>query len=180
MFATATVVEIDNRLTRQRFKLLIGKPRGRLLADLREAIAQAEQETLLEGPDAIEACVLVDSWGAIRVVIYPAETTGTAATVDRFDNERTAQPFTILEAADERHLVDVLADNLRRLMEREGITPDILAGRAGICPERLAEILDKRAPAAFLDEICNLAECLGTTTDALISRPSDQGADGWN
>ncbi len=61
MLATATVVEIDNRFTRQRFKLLIGKPRGRLLRDLREAVNQVDPET----GDTIDACVLVDPWGAM-------------------------------------------------------------------------------------------------------------------
>ena len=88
--------------------------------------------------------------------------------------------MTALEAADELRLVDVLAENLRRLMDRDGITADFLAQLAGIGPDRLAEILDKRTPAALLDEVCNLAECLGTTVEALICRPTDQGAGGWN
>ena len=44
----------------------------------------------------------------------------------------------------------------------------------------LAAIIAKRTPAAFLDEVCNLAECLGTTVRALLQTPDDQEADGWN
>ena len=137
---------------------------------------------------------MVDSRGAIRVVVYPSEypgeTTGTAKRADELDAEVRAKGpytwigtwFTKVEAAEERHLVDVLAQNLRRLMDRKGITPDVLAQLAGIDPERLAEILEKRTPAAYLDEVCNLAECLGTTADALLFlfRPKDYKAGGWN
>ena len=238
MFATATVVEIDNRLTGRRSKILIAQPRARLLADLRAALAidpapaapepakapalipvkahvrvTAANRLSFNKPrdashrDPVDACVFVDRWGAIRVVIYPAETTGTAATVDGLDSETTAtaekvdkakvtwfemeEPpkawaslqvgLTRAEADEERHLVDVLAENLRRLMDRKGITPDILAQLAGIDPDRLAEILDKKTPAVFLDEVCNLAEGLGTTADGLfLFRPKDHGAEGWN
>ena len=86
----------------------------------------------------------------------------------------------MLEAAEERHLVDNLAENLRRLMDRENITLETLAELAGIDPDRLAEILDKQTPAAYIDEVCNLAESFDTTAEALIRGPVDQGAEGWN
>ena len=180
MFATATVVEIDNRFTRQRFKLLIRKPRGRLLRELREAVAQADAETgdtaLLDGLP-LDACVLVDPWGAIRVVIYPGETTGTAARLPGVESELE---LLLEEARQDRRLVELLAENLPRFMDRGGFTIEALAELAGIDSERLAAILAKRIPAAFADEVCSLAECLGTTVEALICPAANQGEEKWN
>lgn len=175
MLATVTVVEIDNRFIGRRFPLFIAKPRARLLADLREAVNQVDPET----GDTIDACVLVDPWGAIRVVVYPGDTTGTVARIPGLDSVRDRELF-IEEAHEERHLVDNLAENLLRFMDRGGLTIEALAELASMEPHRLAAIIAKRTPAAFLDEVCNLAECLGATVEALLQTPDDQEAEGWN
>ena len=89
MLATVTVVEIDNRFTGRRFPLFIARPRAQLLADLREAVNQVDPET----GDTIDACVLVDPWGAIRVVIYSGDATGTVARIPGLDTARQREFF---------------------------------------------------------------------------------------
>ena len=141
MLALATVVEIDNRSTRQRFKLLIAKPRARLLADLREALdPETGGGVVSDDGEAIDACVLVDAWGAIRVVIHPGETTGTVARLPGLDTaglDSEEQRELFIEAAHEdRHIVGNLAENLLRFMERGDLTIEVSGGtgRHGAAP----------------------------------------------
>jgi hypothetical protein len=179
MFALCTIIEIDNRIVHKQCRMIIPISERMIVHRLRKCLTEVDPETgalvfIDRDPlatEPINAYVRIDPWGRIQVVIYATETTRTATTLDRRDNDRIGD----LEAVDDRHLVDVLAENLRRLMDREGITADALAQLAGIEPRRLAEILDKRHPAAMMDEVCNLAESLGTTADSLIRRSNDQG-----
>ncbi len=185
MLALATVVEIDNRYTRQRFTVILPMPRPRLIARLKKYLTAVDPETGERvstnndpfGVDPLEGCLFIDPRGPIRLVIYATGETDTAATRGELDNGRMMEPNpAALEASEEGHIIDNLAENLRRLMDAESITLDTLAGLTDMRPERLAEILNKQGPGALLDEVCNLAECLGTTTEALMRRRKDQRA----
>ena len=80
---------------------------------------------------------------------------------------------------DERHAVDNLAENLHRLMDAESITLCTLAGLANIDARRGWPKVSTSKPRGLLDEVCNLAECLGTTPEALIGRAQRSKAGEW-
>jgi plasmid maintenance system antidote protein VapI len=189
MYATATVVEIDNRLTRQRSKIIIPIPNGRLLHRLREQLLAVDPQTgesvlLDRDPEClspVEAFVSLDPWGRIRVVVYP---TGAAESVQRgyeLVNGRAGEACPAANMAENfeaHHLSENLADNLRFLIEQRGISVEDLAAVVDIVPTVLKDILAKTIGAS-LGEISNLAKFFGTTCEALLRRRRDEGAGEW-
>jgi len=192
MFANATVVEIDNRLSGQREKVIVPERREKLIPALYAVFVENESA---DESAPFEAFLQVDPDRRIRIIVHAANPAAKIiAMIDSLDPDEREEACehvqgrldeldraTLLsEARDERRLVEVLAENIRRIMEREGIGLDALAERAGMGAKRLTDILLCKAPSAFLDEVCNLAESLGTTADALTRRCKDEGAQGWN
>ena len=64
-------------------------------------------------------------------------------------------------------------------MDRESVNLRTLSDATGIMVTVLVDIL-ARVTSATIDEVLNLAEFFGTTTEALISPPTDERAQGWN
>jgi type I restriction enzyme M protein len=79
MYAAVTLVEFDNRITRQRWSQIITAPRERVVRSLAKCYVDTDPDTGEAVPfdsgsanhAPAEACVFVAPKGAIRVLIYP-------------------------------------------------------------------------------------------------------------
>ena len=200
MFATATVVEIDNRVTRNRFKLIIPIPQPRLLYRLRKCLTDVDQATgqltFIDfdplGRSDEDAYVRIDPWGRIRLLIYPTGNTpsapaairdqdlpgDTAERLSAFDGDSPEESDSELPRESGRLNSNVVA-NLRLRIDRQRATLEEITESTGIPEFRLAEILNGEA-SADVDEVCRLAEFFGTTAEALLAPPRDERAQGWN
>jgi hypothetical protein len=187
MLATATVVEIDNRVIHKRWKLIIPLAQRLVLHRLRKSLLEVDPETgnlvFIDrdaiGSEPLDACVCLNRFGQIRVIVYATGDIGPVEPLSELDSIRAGKSSPKFSDRATEELRATLAANVRRLMDQIGITLEDLAERCGICPSDLASILENVVDAS-IDEVCNLAECLGTTCDALLRRPTDERAEGWN
>ena len=202
MIALATVIEIDNQVTRRRSKTIVPRPQRLLEQQLRKYLTYVDPDSgdvvSIEhdpfGTAPIEACVCMVPGGPIRIVVYFTATTGADERACP-DNERVAEsdpatlatPAESIDAVDKNlhflksreNQIDTLGENLRRLMTRQGVTLEMLATTTGISRSELTAILNKETEATLTEVWC-LAEYFGTTAGALLSAPKDQGAGEWN
>ena len=184
MLALATVVEIDNRFSGQRFKLVLPIPRPRLIARLKKYVGAVDPETgdALScdgepfGCAPLEGCVFIDPRGPIRVVIYATGTQGTVARIPALDSEQ-AERLDFSEAPGK--LSANLAKNLRRMMDQAGISLEVLAAATDIAVTVLQDILANAISASIVD-VLHLAEFFGVPSDSLLWGHNDQEAGGWN
>jgi hypothetical protein len=190
MHALATVVEIDNRLIGKRFKTVIPIPHPILLHRLRRALLETNPDTgrltwIDEDPydrAPVNAYVCLNRWGAIRIVIWAADSAAPADSLAGLPlplpgDERGGECDLAaeLDPGLMRKLKN-LAENVRRRMGRAGLTLERLAAEAGVCVGVLAAVIDGTIDNPCLTVVCALAEYFGTTMEALMAPPEEERA----
>jgi DNA-binding XRE family transcriptional regulator len=189
MYALATVVEIDNRLTGHRRKDLVPIAPPVLFKRLQEALFETDPDTgelVWADPDpfghALLNAYVCFGGGAARIVIWPTSDCETAADpmaelpMPLPGDERGGE-YDLAAELDLRsmRMLKNLAENVRRRMGRAALTLERLAQEAGVCMAGLTELIDGVGNPC-LTIVSALAEYFGTTMDALMAPPEEERA----